>query len=141
MHKRLEELNSRVISLDNRVGNLEISISSLDNRFGNLENSVNNLDNRVCKLEEAIKELSSSVASGFKKIEDNFSVIIGKILFMERKIENIDAVLKEIRGNSSASLETVEHKITGLTDEISKINCVTNYEDHFSNLKIVSRKK
>ena len=102
------------------------------------------LEARVAKLEDALTtainklhDLSGSVASGFEKIDKNFGIVIGRLGTIDARIDAIEVTLKEIRGNSTASLETVEDKITGLTTEISKINEVTNYEGQFDNLKIV----
>jgi len=80
------------------------------------------------------------MGSGFKKIDDNFAVVIGKIDTLENRVDEVGLILNKMRGNSTASLETVENTLTGLTEEISKMNSVTNYEDHFANLKIVSGK-
>lgn len=99
---------------------------------------------RVLKVEGAlttvigkIHDLSGSVASGFEKIDKNFNIVIGRLESVESRLDTIELALKEIRGNSTSSLETVEDKITCLTTEISKINEVTNYEGQFDNLKIV----
>ena len=55
------------------------------------------------------------------------------------RLDTIETKLKELRGNSTASLETIEDKITGLTAEILKINEVTQYEGQFDNLKILKK--
>lgn len=73
-----------------------------------------------------IKDVNHSIATGFEKIEGNFSIVNGKI--------------DSLRGNSSTTMEVVENKLDDLKTEIRKINDVTGYAGIISNntnLKII----
>lgn len=89
-----------------------------------LENRVQELEKTISTLLKHIQGVNSSIANGFEKVDKNFAIVNDKI----------DA----LRGNSTASIETVENKLTDLTVEISKINEVTSYEGIFDNaLKVI----
>lgn len=100
-----------MIQLENRVQELETTISSLlkhmDKNFGIVNDKIDALRG------------NSSIANGFEKVDKNFGIVNDKI----------DA----LRGNSTASIETVENKLTDLKVEIAKINEVTSYEGIFNN--------
>lgn len=69
-----------------------------------LENRVQELENTISSLLKHIQEVNTSIANGFEKVDKNFAIVNDKI----------DA----LRGNSTASIETVENKLTDLTVEI-----------------------
>ena len=100
---------------------------------------VNKIESTLTTVISKLHDLSGSVASGFEKIDKNFGIVIGRLGNVEARLDAIEISLKEIRGNSTVSLETVEEKITGLTTEISKINEVTNYKGQFGNLEVVRK--
>lgn len=98
----------------------------------NLEKRVTELENTISTLLQHIQNVNHSIANGFEKVEKHFEDVDKNFAIINR---NIDL----IKGNSTASLETVENSIVNLTTEISKINDTSGYKDLYANMKVVRK--
>lgn len=109
-----------------------------------MEEKIQSIETKISVLNDEINNLSKHIVAGFTKVENNFEIIRKELNQLNSKNDSIGSAVDEIK-NSLQSLEgatnegfgTVEFKLETLTDEISKIGAVTNYDQHYSNLKII----
>lgn len=116
----------------------------MEKRIEKLESSLNNLTLEV-------KNIGDLVVKGFTKIDTNFDAI-GKeikhihsqINVMNKKIDELKGgidVLKGgidvLKGDTNISFGEVDSKLENLTEEISKIGKVINYEEYFKNVQLI----
>lgn len=94
-------------------------------------------EKKIDVLSAEIIALRESVSAGFVKANNNFNVIAVKLAALERQVNELNFKVDKLDTTTSVGFGEVGTKIESLTDEISKINAVTNYDDQYNNLKII----
>ncbi|CAM3923106.1 hypothetical protein SAMN06265348_111126 [Pedobacter westerhofensis] len=112
-----------------------------------LKQRVTELEKSMSLLVHHMQDINHSIATGFEKLEKNFSIIDGNFSIIQRnfsiiedKFNTVNGKIDSLRGNSTVTMEIVENKLDDLKAEIIKINDVTGYSEmtaNNSNLKIV----
>jgi len=91
--------------------------------MASLEDRVVNLENLLQIVITNINATRQFIATGFNKIDDNFTSIHQKI--------------DQLSGDTDNNLEKVHLTLSSIQEEISKINTVTNYDELVANMKLV----
>lgn len=109
-----------------------------------MEEKIQSIEAKLSILNEEINALSKHILTGFTKVENNFETIRKELNQLNSRYDNIGSSVDEIKktlqsleGATNEGFVTVEFKLETLTDEISKIGAVTNYDDHFTNMKAI----
>ncbi|WP_127128376.1 hypothetical protein [Pseudoflavitalea rhizosphaerae] len=98
-----------------------------------------NNEEKKTELIDSLKTILSVVGNGFTKVDHNFKTIKEQVDTLNSKVESLHNKLEELRGTTTHGLGDVGIKIEGLTEEISKINLVTQYGEQFENLKGITK--
>jgi len=102
---RINKLELQLTNIETRIDQLEMRMVRLETRMGNLETRTGNLETMVTNLGIQIIDLRN----------------------------DLTGQINAIRGNSTASLETIEIRLADLTKELMKVNEVTSYEGIYEN--------
>lgn len=122
----------------------------------NLGIRITALDQMMVLHLEHLQNLNHTITDGFKKIDvlqndvnslkvdvkgmkGDITSLKGDVNSLKRDVNSLKGGLKLLKGNSTASMETIEVKLSELTLEIRKINEVTQYKGIFDNLKMVKK--
>lgn len=102
------------------------------------------MEERIVKLEQALDLLHKEVTgirelliSGFKKVDINFESITKEVFIVNKKIEIVNKNVEMLKGSTTEGFDNVGMKLENLTDEISKIGEVTQYDQLYNNLKSI----
>lgn len=88
-------------------------------------------------LEKRIEVLEEVLTAGFKKVDLNFEALGKEIRQIHGQIEVLNKKVDLLRGDTSEGFDDVGSKLENLSQEISKIGLVTNYNEEYSNLKTI----
>ena len=100
-----------------------------------MSESLESLQSAISLLSKELKESLEPISNGFKKVDSNFDSIKKEIALLNAKLEILTKKVDQLKGTTNEGLESVGLKLENLTDEISKINTVTQYDDLFKNMK------
>lgn len=103
-----------------------------------MENELQIIQKEVQNLNGEFSTLVQLVVSSLNKINGNFEFLNKKIDAIEGNIEEIKKSVKDLQGATSDGFVDVGGKLENLSDEISKIGKVTNYQAEWVNLKAIS---
>ncbi|WEK34130.1 MAG: hypothetical protein P0Y53_16705 [Candidatus Pseudobacter hemicellulosilyticus] len=97
-----------------------------------------NINEIIREVVHSQKTMLAVISNGFTKIDHNFKTIQEQVDALNIKVDFLHAQLEELKGSTSTGLGVVGIKIEGLTEEIAKINFVTQYGQQFDNLQGLS---
>jgi predicted nucleic acid-binding Zn-ribbon protein len=100
-----------------------------------MEEQIKGLENNIATISKELVELKELIASSFKKVDSNFTIVTGKLLVLERKVGELTYKIDNLDGSTSKGFNDVGGKIETLTEEIQKISVVTKYDEMFKNQK------
>lgn len=92
-----------------------------------MEKRIEILENNFASLSHELKEIKELLSTSFTKVDANFASV-------KKELDTLHLKVDLLKVKTSDGLEDVGVKIVNLTDEISKINKVTNYEGMIKNL-------
>ena len=92
-----------------------------------MEKRLEILEKNFAGLSQELKEIKELLSTGFTKVDTNFASV-------KKELDTLHLKVDLLKVKTSDGLEDVGVKIENLTDEITKINRVTNYEGIMKNL-------
>ena len=109
VNTRLDNLETKVDSMDVRLGNVETKVDSMDVRLGNVETKVDSMDTRLSKVEVEVKEVKYEN----KGIREELAKINGKLDVIQRVdlvniLQKQNEIQKEL--NSAINMNNLEHE-------------------------------
>ena len=113
-------------------------MESVEERTTKLEKSVQMLVGLVQNTHETLKEIVLKVDENFAKIEERFAKMDERFAKIEDRLTRIENNLNILTKDTSSNFGSVEVKLDSITEELSKINATTGYEEEYKNLKIVT---
>jgi len=114
---RINKLELRLTNIETRLDKVEMRLDQLETRMDRLETKMENLETRMENLETKVENLEIQII-------DVRNDLTGQI--------------NAIRGNSTASLETIDSRLADLTKELMKVNEVTSYEGIYENTMMIN---
>lgn len=100
----------------------------MDEKIASLENNLSTLSQEVVEIKELIR-------AGFTKVANNFTSIKNEIDTLHNKVDSLNIKINALKGDTNTGFGEVGLKLENLTDEISKIGIVTNYDKQYQNFK------
>ena len=100
-----------------------------------MDEKIDSLEKNLFTLSKEIIEVKELIGKGFQKVANNFDVIKKGIDSLHFKVDLLNKKVDSLEGSTSEGLEDVGLKLENLSEEISKINTVTQYDKQFDNLK------
>lgn len=95
-----------------------------------MEERIALLEKSFASFSQELKSFGELLAASFTKVDTNFAAVKKDLDILHKKVDLL-------RLQTNDGLGDVGVKIENLTDEISKINKVTNYEDIIKNSDIL----
>jgi outer membrane murein-binding lipoprotein Lpp len=109
---KIEELNTKVDSLDSKVDGLDTKVNSLDSKVDGLDTKVDSLDSKVDGLDTRVNNLEDNL-SGFRNEFNEFK-------------DKTNSTLERIEHRADATFEQVGMLSEFRTDIISGIDDLKN---------------
>lgn len=99
-----------------------------------MNQKIETLESSVSSITKELLELKDLISKGFIKVDINFNSIKKEIDTLHGKVDSLNMKVDKLKGNTTDGFSDVGLKLENLSDEISKINTVTNYDKQFINL-------
>jgi len=123
---RINKLELQLTNIETRIDQLEMKMVRLETRMENLETRIDQLEMRMVRLETRMGNLETRTG--------NLETMVTNLGIQIIDLRNdLTGQINAIRGNSTASLETIEIRLADLTKELMKVNEVTSYEGIYEN--------
>lgn len=103
-----------------------------------MEQKIESLEKSVTAVTKELLELKELLGTGFKKVDSNFDSIKKEIDSLHIKVDVLNKKVDALEGSTTDGLEDVGLKLENLTEEITKISAVTNYDQEFRNMQGLS---
>jgi len=130
---RIDQLEMKMVRLETRMENLETRIDQLEMKMVRLETRMENLETRIDQLEMRMVRLETRMGN-LETRTGNLETMVTNLGIQIIDLRNdLTGQINAIRGNSTASLETIEIRLADLTKELMKVNEVTSYEGIYEN--------
>lgn len=100
-----------------------------------MEEQIKSLEENLTTLSKELVGLKELIATSFKKVDSNFTVITGKLNTLEKGLKDLNYKVDNLDGNTNKGFTDVGGKIESLTEEIQKISIVTQYDQMYVNQK------
>jgi len=100
-----------------------------------MDDRLNKLEDNLSELSKEVVELKALLSTGLQKVSNNFAAIIKEVGIINNKIDLANKNIETLKGNTDGGFEVVGLKLDNLSDEISKIGAVTNYDEQYKNLE------
>src|SRR3979409_905933 len=102
-----------------------------------MEERVQAIETVISTLATELKTLSNAVSTGFTKVNGNFESVSRSLKHVHDQMEQLTKKVNSLKGDTNDGFQDVGMKLETLTEEIAKIGTVTNYVEHYSNLKAI----
>jgi hypothetical protein len=99
-----------------------------------MENKIENLEKNLTALTKEMIELKELIGTGFTKVDNNFASTKKEIDSLHNKVDILNKKVDALEGSTTDGFDEVGLKLENLTDEISKISVVTQYDEVLKNL-------
>ena len=99
-----------------------------------MEKRIEKLESSLADLTLEVKNIGDLVVKGFTKIDTNFDAIGKEIKQIHFQINVLNKKIDDLKGDTNINFDEVDSKLENLTEEISKIGKVINYEEYFKNV-------
>jgi archaellum component FlaC len=99
-----------------------------------MQEQITALETAVTTLSKELKETLDTISSGFKKVDNNFDSVKKEINSLHSKIDALHSKVEALKGDTKEGFGTVGMQLENLTEEITKIGKVTNYDEVLKNL-------
>lgn len=100
-----------------------------------MEQKIEILEKSVTALTTELLELKELLGKGFKKVDNNFDSIKKEIDSLHVKVDILNKKVDALEGSTTDGFGEVGLKLENLTEEITKIGQVTNYDEAFKNMQ------
>ena len=95
------------------------------------------LESSLADLTLEVKNIGDLVVKGFTKIDTNFDAIGKEIKQIHFQVNVLNKKIDDLKGDTNINFDEVDSKLENLTEEISKIGKVINYEEYFKNVQLI----
>ena len=102
-----------------------------------MENRIEQIESTLYTNTTELKSLGDLIAKGFTKVDTNFDSIGKEIRQIHAQIDMLNKKIDALKGDTNEGFDDVGLKLENLTEEISKIGKVINYEEYFKNLQLI----
>lgn len=100
-----------------------------------MTDKIENLEKNISSITKDLLELKELISIGFKKVDNNFFSIKKEIDILHSKIDTLNKKVDVLEGSTTDGFGEVGLKLENLTEEITKISSVTNYNEQYKNLQ------
>ena len=102
-----------------------------------MEKRIEKLESSLADLTLEVKNIGDLVVKGFTKIDINFDAIGKEIKQIHFQINVLNKKIDDLKGDTNINFDEVDSKLENLTEEISKIGKVINYDEYFKNVQLI----
>ena len=102
-----------------------------------MEKRIEKLESSLADLTLEVKNIGDLVVKGFTKIDINFDAIGKEIKQIHFQVNVLNKKIDDLKGDTNINFDEVDSKLENLTEEISKIGKVINYEEYFKNVQLI----